>query len=229
MTHQDHTCIRRVPILNHLDDQSMDRIGSKVFRKVLNKGDYLFQAGDASDTLYIIHTGAIRIFRLTESGKEQLLQLLQPGDFLGERALFVDSGTHIDYAQALKKTTVCLLKRQDFTQFLLDFPQISLKLLAEMSNRLEVSEGQTTLLSTESVMTRLINYLINQVDQNGVNQVMIELDLTRKDIASYLGTSPETLSRRFKELEEVGLIQSISSRQILIQDMDGLLTYEMPA
>ncbi|MCR8968900.1 Crp/Fnr family transcriptional regulator [Facklamia sp. 7083-14-GEN3] len=225
MSH-DHACIRQVPILNHLDDQSMDLIGEKIIRKELEKGEYLFQAGDQTDTLYIIHSGAIRVFRIVESGKEQLLQILRPGDFLGERTIFNQTVPHQDYAQAQKNTTVCMLKQSDFNNFLMDFPQIAIKLLGEMSNRLENSEKQTTQVSIEQVANRLISYLIDQVENPSEGPVIVELDMSRKDIASFLGTSPETLSRRFKELEDTGLIKQLSSKRIEINDLDELLFHK---
>ncbi|MGX7108489.1 Crp/Fnr family transcriptional regulator [Facklamia miroungae] len=225
MSHE-HACIRQVPILNHLDDHSMDLIGEKVIRKDLEKGEFLFQAGDQTDTLYIIHSGAIRVFRIAESGKEQLLQILRPGDFLGERTIFNESVPHEDYAQAQKKTRVCMLKQSDFNKFLLEFPQIAIKLLGEMSNRLENSEKQTTQVSIEQVGNRLISYLMDQVDDKNQGPIVVNLDMSRKDIASFLGTSPETLSRKFKEFEEAGLIHQLSPKQIEILDLDELLFYK---
>ena len=112
----------------------MDEIMSVTHPATYKKGELLYRPGDASDTLYILHSGLIRIYRLAESGKEQLVRFLYPGDFTGELALFSES-KHEAYAEAVKETQVCRMKRSDLQHFLLKYPAISLKLLQEFSNR----------------------------------------------------------------------------------------------
>ncbi|MFZ1690266.1 MAG: cyclic nucleotide-binding domain-containing protein, partial [Trichococcus flocculiformis] len=148
------SCISLVPIFNHLEPDQMDEIMSVTHPATYKKGELLYRPGDTSDTLYILHSGLIRIYRLAESGKEQLVRFLNPGDFTGELALFSES-KHEAYAEAVKETQVCRMKRNDLQHFLLKYPAISLKLLQEFSNRLEKSERQTTYVSTEKVEARL--------------------------------------------------------------------------
>lgn len=224
-THQSHSCIRQVPIFNHLDDSIMDLIGDRVRSKEFDKGEFLYHAGDINNDLYIINRGAVKVYRIVESGKEQLIRMLNPGDFVGEWSLFNPGSVQEDYAQAVKKTQVCMLKQEDLQGFLTQYPNISLKILSEMSQRLERSEKQTTHVSTEQVGTRLALFIADQVEGQAVNEVVVELPLSRKDIASYLGSTPETISRKFKELEEEGLITQLSPRKILIHNVDELLFY----
>lgn len=108
------------------------------------------------------------------------------------------------------------------TSILLKYPSIALKVLAEFSRRLEQSEKQTTRLSTEKVETRLALFLVDCLDSNH-NSHEIVLPMSKKDLASYLGTTPETISRKLLELEEDGFIQQKSNKRIEILDLDGLL------
>ncbi|MFR2390421.1 MAG: Crp/Fnr family transcriptional regulator [Enterococcus gallinarum] len=222
----DHAaCIRLVPIFNHLEDSVMNYIAEKAHTKQYQKGEFLFRSQEKEDTLYIINRGKIRIYRLADSGKEQLVRILNPGDFTGEWTLFNPDAVHEEYAEATRDTVVCMIQQKDVQDFLEQYPAISLKLLAEMSKRLESSERQTTQVAVESVITRLVLFLAENVEPEMGNSPTITLPMEKKDIASYLGTTPETISRKFGELEDEGLIQQLSGKRIKIQDLDDLLLY----
>ncbi len=203
----------------------MNYIAEKAHTKHYQKGEFLFRSQEKEDTLYIINRGKIRIYRLADSGKEQLVRILNPGDFTGEWTLFNPDAVHEEYAEATRDTVVCMIQQKDVQDFLEQYPAISLKLLAEMSKRLESSERQTTQVALESVITRLVLFLAENVEPEMGNSPTITLPMEKKDIASYLGTTPETISRKFGELEDEGLIQQLSGKRIKIQDLDDLLLY----
>lgn len=217
----DESCISLVPIFNHLEPAQMDEIMSLIRSLTFKRGENLYSPGDPANTLYIVSEGKIKIYRLSESGKEQLIRFLRPGDFTGELALFSDS-VHEAYAEAIEDTSVCTITRSEFNELLLKYPSISLKVLSEFSHRLEQSEKQTTRFATERVETRIALFLIECMDKDSRSQI-VELPMSKKDLASYLGTSPESISRKLTEIEEVGLIEQISNKRIKILDLDGLL------
>ena len=97
-----------------------------------------------------------------------------------------------------------------------------MKFLSEFSNRLETSEKQTTRFTTEKVDARLALFLAECMD-DGEGSMEIELPMNRKDLASYLGTTPETVSRKLADFENEGYIKQKASRKIEILDLDGLL------
>lgn len=214
-------CVSVVPIFNHLEQKQIDEVMDLTKSINYKKGELIFRAGYKSDSLYIVSTGKIRIYRLSESGKEQLLRILKPGDFTGELALFRES-IHENYAEAMIDTTVCTINRKDLQDLLQKYPAISLKILTEFSNRLEQSEKQTTRFATEKVETRLALYLAELVDEKS-ETMEVELPMTKKDLASYLGTTPETISRKLYELEDAGLIKQKQNRIIKIIDLEELL------
>ena len=171
--------------------------------------------------MYIVRKGRVKIYRLSESGKEQILRLLNPGDFTGELALF-NEAVHDAYASALLDTEICMIKRNDLQALLLKYPIISMKILSEFSNRLALSETQTTRFATERVEMRIALFLVESLDlKSGLNE--INLPMSKKDLASYLGTTPETISRKLFEFEDAGLIKQLSNKRLEILDVDGLL------
>lgn len=216
----------QVPIFNHLEADSLALIHQKIHAVEFKKGEYLFRAEEPTNTLYIIQSGAVRLFHLLESGKEQLIRILKPGDFIGEWSLFSQDRQYEDYAYALVDTKVCQLYADDFKEVLLSYPAVSLKILEEMSRRLQASEKMTSRVANESVGTRLVNYLLGQLPGQASDAHLINLELSRKELAAFLGTTPETISRKFKELETLNIIKSLSPRKIKIINFDGLLQYE---
>jgi len=219
-THQG--CVSLVPIFNHLEPEQLNEIMQVVQAVSFKKGEIMYHASEASDSMYIVNEGQIKIYRLSESGKEQLVRILNPGDFTGELALFQQS-VHEAYAEAMVNSQICMIKRDDLQSLLLKYPTISLKILTEFSNRLETSERQTTRFATEKVETRIALFLAELMDGKGTEGSAVTLPMSKKDLASYLGTTPETLSRRLTDFESEGLIKQKGQRKITIIDLDGLL------
>ncbi|MDD4680996.1 MAG: Crp/Fnr family transcriptional regulator [Clostridia bacterium] len=215
------SCVSLVPIFNHLEDGQMAEITEAIQSNSFKRGEIIYRAGDQSDSLYIVRSGKIKIYRLSESGKEQLVRFLSPGDFTGELALFSES-VHESYAEAVENTEVCLIKRTDLQGFLMKFPSISLKILAEFSSRLEKSEKQTTRVSNEKVETRLALFIAECIDGEESSMEFV-LPMSKKDLASFLGTTPETISRKLTDFEEAGYIRQKPHRKIEVLDLDELL------
>ena len=216
-------CIQLVPIFNHLEEKQMDEIMHTTQSVSFERGSMIYRAEEESDTLYIVNTGRIRIYRLAESGKEQLVRILEPGDFTGEMALFSPENTkHESYAEAMMNTKICMIKRSDLQEYLLKYPSISLKILNELSQRLEQSEKQTTRFATEKVEARIALFLAECLGPE-MDTMEIALPMSKKDLASYLGTTPETISRKLSDLEDEGLIKQKPKKKIQILDLDGLL------
>ena len=121
-------CISIVPIFNHLDASEMSEIVKETNSVKHPRGHTIYHAGDTSDGLYIVHKGRVKIYRLSETGKEQLVRILGPGDFTGDLSLFTES-VHEAYAEAMEPVELCVMSRDDFQQFILKYPAISLKVL----------------------------------------------------------------------------------------------------
>lgn len=214
------TCISIVPIFNHLTTGEMQEIVKTTKSIAYPRGNTVYSAGEPSEGLYIVHKGRVKIYRLSESGKEQLVRILEPGDFTGELSLF-SASIHDAYAEAMIASELCIMDRNDFQQFLMKYPQISLKVLTEFSTRLAKVERQAASIAMESVDTRVAMYLAELVEV--AKNETITLPMSRKDIASHLGTSPETISRKLTEFEEAGWILQMSQRKIRVLNLDTLL------
>lgn len=221
-THEHLGCVSLVPIFNHLEPEQMQEIMQVVHSVSFKKGETIYHAGDTSNSLYIINRGQVKIYHLSEDGKEQIVRVLNHGDFTGELALFQQT-VHEAYAEAMVDVQICMINGDELEKLLLKYPTIAMKILSEFSNRLANSERQTMSVATERVETRLALYLADLFDQIASSSNTITLPISKKDLASYLGTTPETLSRRLADFETAGYIEQQGQRKIKVLDIDELL------
>lgn len=212
-------CVSLVPIFNHLDYEEQFEVARASRSQSYDRKDIIFQAGDPSEYLYIVHKGKVKIYNLSESGKEQLIRILEPGDFMGELAVFTDEWL-TSFAEAVEPTEICAIHKSDLQGLLEEKPAISFKILAESSKRLKDAEKTIERISSQDVEKRLASYLLEQAEKGTSSQ--ITLPMSKKDIASYLGTTQETLSRRLANFEEKGLVAQTGQRKIKISDLDAL-------
>lgn len=212
-----HICVSLVPLFADLPEKDQLKINSLASDRHYQKGEMIFQPGD--EKLQIVSRGNMKVYQLSASGREQLLRVAQPGDYEGEAQLF---GLENDsfFGQAMENTEICSLSKADFNRLLLENPQLSLKLLELSTQKLLATERQTQFLAMERVEERLASYLLDLAKAAGSDQV--QLPMKMKDIAFYLGTTPETLSRKFKLLEKMGYLKR-TGKQVKILDEDGLL------
>lgn len=207
-------CVSKVPIFNHLEDKELLEVFEKINTKYLNKGDYLYMAGDVNQSLYVLHDGKARIYRLNSEGKEQLVRVLGHADFTGELALFNQDYEHDSYAEIMEDAQVCIIEKEDIYKLMQKYPNISIKFMESFAERLNESELQTSSISLLSAKDRLKEYIrTHKKDQT------LTLEMTKKDLASYLSMQPETLTRNFKKLEEVGKIKKIDNKTYNIIDI----------
>lgn len=219
-------CIAKVPIFNHLPYADMLEIARTSHNKTYQKGDIIFEAGNASEHLYIVHRGQVKIYRLTPSGKEQLIRIMEPGDFMGELSLFTEE-TLTSYAEAMKKTEICAIHKSDLRSLIVTKPEIALHLLEAFSKRMNETEKTIERFSAQDTEKRIAAYLVELADVAFENSTTdsgldITLPMSKGDLASYIGMTQETLSRRLSAFQDNGWIAQSGQRGITILDYTAL-------
>ena len=214
---KQHICAEIVPIFKHLDRDSLLKISQITQHEAVTKGTQVFSPISA-ERLVILVKGQIKVYQLAATGKEQLLRIMEPGAFEGEKTLFAKQETTI-YGEALTDSTLCTLSRTAFQQLLLTYPTISLALLEDAANKMTQLEKQANLINIESVESRVATYLLDLMKATGQTRVLIPMKL--KELATFIGTTPETLSRKLKKLEAAGLIER-QGRAIRILNSENL-------
>ena len=210
-------CINTVPLFQSLTTKQMGEIYLLIHHKHYLKGEIIYQPGEAADSLYMLQSGKIRIYRLSDTGKEQLIRMVNPNEFTGELALF-KKGIYEAFAQAQTDCSICAIKHEDFRELLLHYPTISIEMLATISQRLGTSEQQTAWATTETVRNRLLHFLISLCDPVEKGSI-VELNMAKKDLASYLGTTSESLSRELAWLEKEKIIKEVAYGKIQLLEI----------
>lgn len=212
-------CVSKVPIFNHLGSKEMREIMGKSREMIFKKGDIIYRQGDPLEYLYIVHWRRVKIYHLFDSGKEQLLRVLEPGEFTGELALFTEKGID-SYAEAIEDAEICAIHRNYIQESMKDYPDIPLKILREFSNRIEEIEYLVGQLSSRDVETRTASYLVKLAKEKDTFDIV--LPMSRKDLAYYLGTTQETISRRLSNFQTKGWIERVGHRNIKLLNMTAL-------
>lgn len=211
------SCLFKVPIFSHLTEEEQAGIVQLVRVKKLKKGDTLYNAGDEGSFLYVVHEGKVKISRYTEEGNEQVLRVLSTGDFAGDRALFTNNVAD-DFAITLEESMVCVLDGSELKKHMIEKPEISVRIISELSKRLSDYETKLESYNLDSVGKRVAQSIIIHSEGNDI----FELPISKQDWASILGMSSETLSRKLSQFKKDGVIDLNGQRGIIIRDKDKL-------
>lgn len=214
---KEHHCTSIVPLFNHLSEEEQDKIESLVIHSHFSKGETVWQPGD-DPLLIIVASGSMKVYMIAGNGREQLLRLLTPGSYEGANALLGARAQDL-FIDTLETTDACLLRKSDFTALLEKTPKLALKLLEINAQRMADTENQTRFLMMEKVETRLASYLTALSKESEKDTV--EIPMKMKDLSAYLGTTPETLSRKLHLLEEENVIRR-KGKKIGIIDREKL-------
>lgn len=218
LSHDESNCINKVPIFNNLTNDEMTEIGVITTHKKYKKYETIYLAGEKSGRLYVINNGKVKITRISaESGKEQIIRILEPGDFMGELSLFNSSPLESN-AETLEQTSICIIEGNKLKNIINKHPNIAIKILEAISDRLKKAENLIESLGLYDVEQRISNILLEMAGDSNI----IKLKMTKKDLASHIGISRETLSRRLTSMEDVKIIKQKGQRNIYILNKEKL-------
>lgn len=216
---------QEVPIFDSLSEDELNRVISIRQHMSLKKGETLFLEGDLVSKLFIISNGMVKITKNTATGKEQILNILTVGDFLGESNILGSTSESNVSAIAVKNTELCTISRKDLEGILYDNPSICLKLLSELNKRLVEVENLTKNLSNNNPEARICCMILEFADKYGVEkngEIEIELPLNREGMANYCGIARETLSRKLSHLEKEEVIKLVGTKKIIVKNIELL-------
>jgi CRP/FNR family transcriptional regulator len=211
--------IARIPLFSGLNREQLAQFQGIALEKSFAKGEMVFSEGDEGSGFYVILTGSVKVFKLSPDGKEHILHIFTPGQTFGEVPVF--AGEHFPAnVEALQEARALFFPRTGFLALLQKNPALSLKLLADLSIKLRQFAVQIENLSLKELPARLATYLLYLAEEQG-RADQVTLKISKGQLASLLGTIPETLSRIFAKLSSQELIQ-VEGRKIALLDADGL-------
>ena len=211
--------ISAIPLFNGLPDDQLNAIREIAVEKQFNKGQTIFSEGDQTKGFFVVVEGRVKIYKVSSEGKEQILHIFETGQSFGEVTVFTGQQLPAN-AQTLAKTRLLFFPRRAFIDLISANPSLALNLLAIMSKKLRQFAAQIENLSLKEIPARLASYLIYLSEEQDTENA-VTLNVSKGQLASLLGTIPETLSRIFAKLSGQNLIR-VEGPKITLLDRQGI-------
>jgi len=206
-----------------LSVDEMDEVDSIVKRgKPLQRGEYLFHAGDDFSSLFAVRSGSIKVFSIDDEGEEQVIAFYLPGEILAMDA--IDSARHISAARALETSSVCEIPYQDVEKLSANIQNLQVHMYKLLSREIRIDQELQMLLAKKTSEERIGAFLMNlsmRYEQRRLSATRFRLPMARSDIANYLGLAVETVSRVFTRLQTMGVLK-VEGKEIEILDRHSL-------
>lgn len=215
-------CVSKVPLFQGLTLAEQLDVAKVAHPIHLDRADQAYSAGSEISQLMVVHTGRIKISHIGAKGHEQIIRVLEPGDFIGESAFL--TGARPDHsATALEDAELCVFRHADLDALVTRHASIGIRMLQGVSQRLADAEARLASLISGDVSSRLAEYLLELPAEAGPDgSLNVVLPLAKKDIASLLDTTPESLSRQLRALSNARVIAQEPLSRITILDVDAL-------
>ena len=215
--------MRQAPLFSALTDEDAQALLQRMSKTRIERGDTLFQEGDAGDRLYIITSGKVKLGRKSPDGRENLLAILGPGEMLGELSLF-DPGARTATATAVAGTDLVGLSHPELSEFVSTRPEVAMKLLGAIARRLRrTNEALGDLVFTD-VPGRVAKALIDLASRFGrpvEEGTLVAHDLTQEELAQLVGASRETVNKALADFASRGWVK-LEARAVTILDTERL-------
>lgn len=214
-----YSIISGIPLFSGLSDNYLKEIENFVVEKHFSRGEIIFSEGDHGNGFYVVVDGQVKIHKVSIDGKEKILHIFGPGEPFGEVPVFTGRAFPAN-AEALSKSRLLFFPKDDFVALIMKNPSLALSMLGVLSMRLREFTIQIEHLALKEVPGRIASYLL-YVSEEQESSNRIELEISKGQLASLLGTIPETLSRIFSKMSSQGLIE-VEGRTIWLLDRQSL-------
>lgn len=217
------TFFKEGSLFGNLSEEELLQLAQIARERRFDRNQVIFYEGDLGGSLYIIAKGTVKIVMMADDGREHILGLLHAGDFFGEISL-IDGEPRSATAIAQDKVSIVMVSREDFVRLLRENPEMSLKIMVTLCERLRKTDKHVESLAFLSAPGRVAQVLLNWCERHaeGVSQnIVIPHKMTRQEFASIAGTSRETLTRVLMDLQDDGLIR-LEKNEIHVHDRHKL-------
>lgn len=213
------SCITSVPVFKELKEDELKLLQKVTRSRQFEKGEFIFREGESSGALFVVNEGIIKLSKMSPEGKEQIVRLMFPGDFFGLPSLLRNDKHYVN-AETIGKTVICLIEKKDFLQTMETNADLTYRFLLALNDRLYEADESVGFLSLMEVEQRLARALILFQEKMNAGQEKFTLPISKKDLASYIGTTPESVSRKLLAFMSKKWIHMDGQRQIQILELE---------
>lgn len=209
--------IRKVPIFDSLSEQDAQEISPYLSADRFRKRETIFSEGDPSEWLYIVSKGKVKITKISQEGKEIILELISPPDYFGGIAV-VRGFPYPANAIAMEDTEVYKISRKNLLSILDRFPNLMYCMAMNIGDRIKGSHETLKSIALEKVESRIASLLLKLAEKSGEKTpagTVINMKLTKQDIAEMVGTTVETSIRTMSKFTKAGIITTKSGKVVI--------------
>jgi CRP/FNR family cyclic AMP-dependent transcriptional regulator len=208
--------LRRIPLLADLSDDALARVADVAHARTYEPGEVIILEGDPCRAAYLIARGRVRVYRLSPSGREQVLASLGPGQTFNTVPPFQPDGVNHAAVEALTTVTVYVVSSADLRRLVSESPELALALLRDFAGRLDHLTNLVEDLSLRTVRGRLARFLLENANEKEAVRRW-----TQDEIAARLGTVRDMVGRTLRAFVDAGLVR-MDRQRIVLLDRDGL-------
>lgn len=215
--------LSKISLFNALTPSEIKEIYPYITKVSFKKKDVIFSEGDPSDWFYIVLNGKVKITKLSQEGKEIILEIISPMDFFGGLAV-IKGFPYPANAIAMEDTELLKISRSNLMRILDRFPNLMYCMALQLSDRMKESHETLKNIALERVEARIASLLLKLADKTGKETedgLLINMKLTKQDIAEMVGTTVETSIRTMSKFKRLGMI-SEKEGKIIIKDIKKL-------
>ncbi|MTI61010.1 MAG: Crp/Fnr family transcriptional regulator [Firmicutes bacterium] len=212
--------LRNFILFSEMSDSDLIAISALLESSSSHNGEIIFMQGDIGNNVYFIKKGKVKAVRNNVNGDEQILEILQPGDVFGEVVLFgIDE--YPATAIALDEVELVFLSKMRFKEYFTANPQIAWGMLRVMAKKLYRAQRKIENLGLKDTRARVATLIIDMLIDFGETENELVLDINRQEMANYIGTSRETVSRVLSDFKNKDIIE-VNGNRIFIKDFSAL-------
>jgi len=212
-----------VDILGPLSPEELEDLAKRTPDTHLEQGDVLYTPQDGTERLFVLKKGRVQVYEVNRGGEEITLSVVEGGSVFGEMALTGQSLQGV-YVRALCPSTLVSLKREELEGLIMNKPEVGLRLVRELAERLRASEARYADVVGKDVPARLATLILTLVDSEGLvtnESYKIPTRYTHEQLASMIGCKRVAVSRAFARLKEIGAVE-LKERHIIVKDPRAL-------
>jgi CRP/FNR family cyclic AMP-dependent transcriptional regulator len=212
-----------VDVLGPLSDEQLEDLAKRAPDTFLDEEDILYTPKEGTERLFVLKKGRMQLYEVNRDGEEVTLSVIEDGNVFGEMALTGQSLKGL-YVRAIEPATVVSLRREDVEDLIRQTPEVGLRLVRNLAERLHDAERRYADVVGKQVPARLATLILTLVDSEGVvssESYLIPNHYTHERLASMIGCKRVAVTRAFRKLEEGGAVM-LKDRRIVVKDMDAL-------
>lgn len=213
----------RVPFFAGMDQESLEAVNRHFVEVGYQPGDRIYASGEPAERLFVVADGKVKLLQYALNGRSVLLEILTSGEFFGNLAM-PGAAEYADTALAQTSACVLSIRAEGFREILDEHPELALKALAIMAERLQSAQQRVIQLIALPVEKRIVLTLLKMGEKLGRETdhgLLIDVPLSRDELAEMTGATPETVSRIMSQLQNRGMIES-GRQWVAILDRVGL-------